>query len=287
MELKKITNKYLLISIAFLLIIFAYFETIMNLKLHFYKKYGYNSSILEDFENYNFTFSLIALLILIVFTKVGLHKNFKKIHLESIFLFGFIFDLIFGAIALLCLYEGTLNFYEDNMWFYRFTYFLIALPFLFLIYEILINKSENIFPNLKRSNTKEKIYTDSTELDKLKKLGIIDDNKYSSELNKIKKEKILVDIKNTSEYKEFYHSLKLALSKDFITKNDMEKKLWDKENELYKHHKKIVKKNPPTNETEILTDNNKFIIYIFPLAIILAILLFIVIMITPVMEELF
>lgn len=129
-----------------------------------------------------------------------------------------------------------MDFYEGNIWLYRLIYLLVGLPFMVLIYELTINKSQSIFPNLKYSKVKDRINVDSNELDKLKNLDIIDKETYSTELQKIKKEKVSIEIKNTKDYKEFENSVNIALSKDLITKEVAEEKLLKKENELFEKH---------------------------------------------------
>ena len=288
-KLKSTISKYLIVSILFIIGVIFYFELMMILKAEYYQEFYYkpNHKFLRYFEQYYFTFSLSALLILVMYTKFGFFRVFKKIELESIFAIGFVLDIAIGLIVVSNFYN-SMDFYEKNLWLYRTTYLLIILPFLFLIYEIIVNKGKNIFPNLKYFNTKERNNSEEKELNKLKELGIIDEDKYSIELNKIEKEKILIDIKNTNEYKEFYNSLNVAFSKSFITKEIMQQKLSEKEKELLEVVLTEKKVHPiENNGFDILTEKNKFISRIILLFLALSITLTIAILMVPFFEEVF
>ncbi|MCG8748165.1 hypothetical protein [Tenacibaculum finnmarkense] len=240
MNLQKTINKYLYTSIIFLILIFIYFEGIMGLKAHYYQEYRNNritSSFMRDFQQIIFSVSCIALLILLGYNIIKIREKIGKTNVGNILKYGLIFYVILAIVTGSCINNGNLmDFYEENIWLYRLIYLLVGLPFMVLIYELTINKSQSIFPNLKYSKVKDKINVDSNELDKLKSLDIIDKETYSTELQKIKKEKVSIEIKNTEDYKEFENSVNIALSKDLITKEVAEEKLLKKENELFEKH---------------------------------------------------
>ena len=240
MELQKIINKYLYKSIFYIVLIFIYFEGIMGLKAHYYQEYRNNrisSSFQHDFEQVIFSVSCIALLVLLGYNIIKIREKIGETNVGNILKYGLIFYIILAIVTGICIYnENLMDFYEDNIWLYRLIYLLVGLPFMVLIYELTINKSQSIFPNLKYSKVKDKINVDSNELDKLKSLDIIDKETYSTELQKIKKEKVSIEIKNTEDYKEFENSVNIALSKDLITKEIAEEKLLKKENELFEKH---------------------------------------------------
>lgn len=237
MDLQKTISKYLYKSIFYLVLILIYFEGMMALKAHYYQEYRngkINSSFLHDFEQVIFSVSCIILIAFLNYNIIKIRNNIGQTKIGDILKFGLIYNILLAVVTGICIYnEDLMDFYEENIWLYRFLYLLIGLPFMILIYELTINKSQSIFPNLKYSKIKEKIDVDSNELDKLKSLDIIDKETYSTELKKIRKEKLSVEIKNTAEFKEFEKSVEMALSKDLISKEIAEKKLTEKENELF------------------------------------------------------